>query len=269
MLSDGQTCSDFAGINGAALYFTDSGGDRRPLVFVNSLGTDCRIWETTATLLTPYFRIVRYDKRGHGLSQVTADVHALEEHVADLSALLSHLGIGEEIVVCGLSIGGMIAQYFAAQRRAAALILCCTGLRMGAPAMWDERITKVRNGGLEAIADATMERWFSSAYQRNNVAMIFWRNMLIASSPRGYIASCAALRDGDCTAVANKITAPTLCIAGAEDQAAPPTTVRALADAVGDGDYAEFAGCGHLPCIECPQQLADTITDFVVGRRLV
>ena len=100
----------FSTINGIVLHYSDTGDrpEAPTLVFSNSLGTDLRAWDRLAFLLADRFRIVRYDKRGHGLSQATPAPYRIDDHVADVVGLLDHLRL-DGVVLCGLSVGGQIA----------------------------------------------------------------------------------------------------------------------------------------------------------------
>ncbi len=148
----------FAAINGIVLHYEDAGSTALPTIaFSNSLGTDFRIWDGVVRILKPEFRLIRYDKRGHGLSEAPAAPYAMADHIADLGALLDHIGVEDSLLV-GISVGGMIAQGVAAERPelAHALVLCGTAQRIGTAALWDERIAAVESGGIASIADGIL-----------------------------------------------------------------------------------------------------------------
>jgi 3-oxoadipate enol-lactonase len=156
--------------NGIHLAVTAAGPQHGPaLVLANSLGTDFRIFEALLPHLPPGLRIIRYDKRGHGLSETTPEPYAMADHVADLTCLLDALAVKSAIVL-GLSIGGVIALglALAAPDRVDGLILMDTASRIGGDEMWNARIAAVRATGLQGIADAIMERWFSPAFAATN-----------------------------------------------------------------------------------------------------
>lgn len=248
-----------------------SDGSAPTLVFSNSLGTDYRIWDRLAGLLGSGFRLVRYDKRGHGLSDATPGPYALDDHVSDLAALLDHLGVGPAIIV-GLSVGGMIAQGLSAARPelVKALVLCDTAHKIATPEIWNERIAAVEDGGIAAIAEATLGRWFSLAFHEERAQELAgWRNMLTRTPRVGYLGTSAAIRDTDLTAAAEAIAVPTLCIVGSEDGSTPPDLVRSLAALVRDADFEVIEGAGHLPCIEKPEAMASLMTRFLVKSGLV
>jgi pimeloyl-ACP methyl ester carboxylesterase len=118
-------------------------------------------------------------------------------------------------------------------------------------------------GGLSAIADAVLERWFTEGYRRAQPAMLaVWRNMLVQTPATGYTGTCTALRDADLTDAARAIKVPTLCLCGDQDGATPPDLVRSLAALVPGARFSSIADAGHLPGIEQPQRVADLILEF-------
>ena len=142
----------FVKANGLVIHYHDQGRrDGPPLVFINSLGTDFRIWNEVAEILAPDFRIITYDKRGHGLSESGPDKNDMADYARDLAALLDQVGVGRATIV-GLSIGGLIAQelYRHHPDRVAALVLCDTAAKIGTDEVWDQRIAKVERGGIES-----------------------------------------------------------------------------------------------------------------------
>jgi 3-oxoadipate enol-lactonase len=253
-------------VNGVALHFADTGPPDRPsLVFANSLGTDFRIWDGVIAHLGAGFRTFRYDKRGHGLSDIGRTPYTIEDHVTDLAGLLDARQITGAII-CGLSVGGQIALGLAARRPdlVRALILSDTAHRIGPPEIWDTRIAAVELGGLASIANAVLERWFTEPYRRDQPAALgVWRNMLVRTPAAGYAATCAALRGADLTEAARGIQIPTLCLCGDQDLATPPDLVKSLAALVPGARFQLIAAAGHLPGIEQPQRVADRIRAFV------
>lgn len=256
----------FVRANGVVLHHAVEGPSDAPaLVFANSLGTDFRIWDDVVAALAADARVVRYDKRGHGLSEAPPAPYGLADLVDDLAGLLDHLAVRDALVV-GLSVGGMIAQGLAAARPdlVRALVLCDTAHRIGPPEMWDQRIAAIRAGGIEALAEPILERWFSADFRRSRPAeLLGWRNMLTRTPVEGYLGTCAAIRDSDLTGAARAIAVPTLCVVGSEDGATPPELVRSLAALVPGAGFSIVEGAGHLPCVEAPETLAALINDFM------
>lgn len=257
----------FVHANGVVLHFQDSGGDRPVLVFSNSLGTDFRIWDKVAERLAGTYRIIRYDKRGHGLSDATPAPYSMRDHVGDLAALLDTLGVHAAAIV-GLSVGGVIAQGLAATRPdlVSALVLSNTAHRIGTEASWNARIDAVTRNGLGSIADAVLKLWFTEAFRApGNAALDGYRNMLARTPVEGYVGTCAALRDSDLTESTRALAVSTLCIAGDQDGSTPPDLVRSLADLIKGAKFEIIANAGHIPCVEQSQAVADLIAEFLDG----
>ena len=256
----------FGLFNHQVLHFRDENpGQERTLVFVNALGTDLRIWDDVVTGYAGAFRILRYDLRGQGLSDAPPAPYSIDDHVADLAALLGAHKIAGAIVV-GMSVGGMIALALAAARPdlVRLLVLCDTAHRIGTPEMWSARIEAVRANGLASISDAVLERWLSAEFrQAHAVDLAGYRNMLTRNPAEGYIGTCATLRDTNLTSVASRLTLPTLCLVGEADGATPPVLVQSLSEMIPNATFETIQNAGHLPCIEQPGLLSSRIESFV------
>ncbi len=250
---------DFASIDGAVLHVDHRAGTGRPVVFLNSLGTDLRIWDAVAARLPAATPLLRMDKRGHGLSQTApAD---MGRYAADIARLMDDRGLAGALV-CGVSVGGQIAQALALARPdlVAGLLLSNTGARIGDAETWNARLDALATHGLAAMADAVLERWFSPAFRDARPAEIEgYRAMLTRTPAEGYGICCAAIRDTDLRGRAAEIRVPALCLAGSADLATPPALLADLAARLPDAEYREIDGAGHLPCIEAPDQVADAI----------
>lgn len=234
----------------------------RPIVFANSLGTDMRIWGDVVARLPSGPDVLTHDKSGHGLSG--AGAATISDHARDLAALMDAQGLSGALV-CGVSVGGMIAQRLAADRPdlVAGLVLCNTGFRIGTPEIWAARIAELEATGLAGMADTILERWFSPRYRQTQPQSVRgFRLMLTRTPAEGYAAVCAAIRDADLEAEARRIACPTLCIAGSADLATPPEVVTALAEAIPGAGYLCLDGVGHLPCIEAPEAVATAVADL-------
>ena len=246
------------------LHYRDDGlADGVPLVFANSLGTDLRLWDQLLARLPAGFRVIRYDKRGHGLSDAPPGRYAMGALVRDLERLLDHLGVREAVLV-GLSIGGMIAQGLAVKRpdMVRALVLSNTGFKIGTRAMWEERIAAVEKGGIEALADAVMARWFPPSF-RATPECAGWRHMLCRTPARGYAGCCAAIAGTDMTTPTSGLRLPVLGIAGSEDGATPPDLVRETLALIPGSRMVLIRHAGHLPCVDQPLAYAEAINAFL------
>jgi 3-oxoadipate enol-lactonase len=257
----------FAKLNNVTLHHQlISGPAEKPvLVFVNSLGTDFRIWRDVIVALAGQYPILTYDKRGHGLSDLGSTPYSIQDHVDDLAALLDHLKV-RQAIICGLSVGGMIALGLHESRPdlVKALVLCDTAHKIGNADGWNVRIKAVEDQGLVSIADSVMERWFTPEFRKaSNPAYPGYVNMLIRQPAEGYAATCAALRDADMTNAARMITVPTLCLVGDQDGSTPPDLVRSMADLIAESEFMVIDGSGHIPCVEQPERFIATIRLFL------
>ncbi|WP_299897012.1 3-oxoadipate enol-lactonase [uncultured Ruegeria sp.] len=248
---------DFLRVNGRLHHFRFRAGDgARALVFANSLGTDLRIWDSVIDRLPPDVPVLTYDKAGHGLSEGGAVT--IPDFASDLAALMDAIRLSDALI-CGVSVGGMIAQVLAAERPdlVAGLVLCNTSHRIGSAESWAERIDSLDETGLEAMADGVLERWFAPGFQHEHPDLVSGYRIMLTRTPEdGYRTVCAAIRDTDLGDSTSRLACPTLCIAGTEDQATPPEIVEATANVIPEADYTCLNGVGHLPCIEVPDQLA-------------
>jgi len=262
----------FARVNGIVLHHQVLGPVDGPvLVFINSLGSDMRIWQEVAQTFADRCRVVLYDKRGHGLSDAPPAPYSMDDHTDDLLALLDHLGIGKASLV-GLSVGGMIAQRMAVQasERVQSITLCCTAAKIGTAELWADRIGAVETGGIESIADAVLQRWFTPRFHETRADdLAGWRNMLVRTPAQGYAGTCAAIRDADLRSDAGRIAVPTLCVAGDQDGSTPADVVKGTADLIPGARFALIKGAGHIPCVETPSELSGLIEQHLQEAGLV
>jgi len=253
-----------ADLDDIRLHYRDEGArDGRALVFANSLGTDLRLWDKLVPLLPPGLRVVRFDKRGHGLSDAPAGPYKMGQLIGDAERLLDRLEI-RECVFVGLSIGGLIAQGLAVKRPdlIRAMVLSNTGAKIGTPDLWRDRIATVETQGVAALAEATMTRWFSPGF-RATPEVAAWRNMLSRTPAAGYAGCCHAIAGSDFYATTATLTLPTLAIAGDADGATPPDLVRETAGLIPGARFELIRGAGHLPCVEAPDAYARSLTAFL------
>lgn len=244
-------------------YRIDGPDDGAQVVFVNSLGTDLRLWDPILPLLPEGLRILRFDKRGHGLSTCPPAPYSMGQLINDCEALMDLHGFCDVLFV-GLSIGGMIAQGLAVKRLdlMRAMVLSNTGAKIGTKEMWSERIQDVNTGGVESLADAVMDRWFSKDFHRTP-ELELWRNMLVRQQGEGYAGCSAAISGTDFYATTATLRLPTLGIAGSEDGSTPPDLVRETVDLIPGSKFHLIRKAGHLPCVEQPAEFARVLTDFM------
>ena len=254
-------------IEGARFNCRADGPPEAPLlVLSNSLGTNLAMWDDQMAALTQRFRVLRYDARGHGASSATPGPYTIGELARDALALLDAFE-ARRVDFCGLSIGGMVGMWLAvhAPERIARLVLANTAPQIGTPETWNTRIESVRKGGLAAIADGVVERWFSKAFrERAPAAVARIRAMLTAANPEGYIASCAAVRDTDQWDTVARIACPTLVIAGTHDASTPPAEGRKLAGRIAGARYVEL-DAAHISNVEAADRFTAELTAFLAG----
>lgn len=244
------------------LHYRDQGPRDAPaVVFSHALGLDLAMWDAVLPLLPAGLRLVCYDHRGHGGSDVPAPPYAMGALIRDAERLLDHLGL-RDCVFVGLSMGGLVAQGLAIKRLdlVRALVLSNTAARIAAP--WDRRIAAVTEGGMAAIADDVMARWFSRRFRAAGLD-IPWRDRLLACNPQGYAGGCAAIAGADFYTPTAALTLPALVIAGTDDGSTPPDLVRETADLMAGADFQLIRGAGHLPPIDQPAAFAAALTGFL------
>jgi len=244
-------------------YKIDGPDDGAPVVLANSLGTDLRLWDPIMPLLPSGLRILRFDKRGHGLSTCPPAPYTMGQLITDIEQLMDQQGFKDALFV-GLSIGGLIAQGLAAKRLdlVRAMVLSNTGAKIGTREMWADRIKTVQDHGIESLTDAVMERWFSPDF-RAKPELELWRNMLTRQDDAGYAGCSAAISGSDFYASTAALRLPTLGIAGSEDGSTPPDLVRETTDLVPGSKFHLIRKAGHLPCVEQPAEYAEVLTDFM------
>jgi 3-oxoadipate enol-lactonase/4-carboxymuconolactone decarboxylase len=257
-----------------ALLRQGFGGQAAPVVVLShALGLDHGMWDVQAADLLPYFRVLRYDTRGHGASAAPAGDYALDDLGGDVLALTDALGI-DRFSFCGLSMGGMVGQWLALNtpERLTRLVLANTTARLTDPAMMETRRAGVLAGGIAAIVDAAMGRFFSPAVLAGNApAVASARRTLLATSPVGYAGCCAAIRDMDFTSALGRITTPTLVLGGDLDVSMPwPDHGGRLAASI-PGAVAVRLPAAHLSSVERPRSFSAALFSFLLpaaGNRL-
>jgi len=245
------------------LFHRLDGPDDAPvLVLSNSLGTRHTMWDAQAPALVEGFRLLRYDTRGHGQSDVPDGPYSMDDLGRDVLALLDQLGI-ERASFCGLSLGGMIGIWLGinAPERIEKLVLCSTTAHFPPAEEWTRRADVVRSSeGVAGLAHATLERWFTPGFhERRPDELERFRQMLITTAGEGYAGCCEAIREMDMRDEAGGIEAPTLVIAGDDDPSTPPDWNRDLADAIPSAGYHLIADARHISNVAQPREFTDAL----------
>lgn len=257
----------FAPVEGGQVHYRFDGRQDLPvLVLSNSLGTDLSMWDAPLPAFTQHFRVLRYDSRGHGASTFTGGTFGIDRLGQDVIRLLDHLGI-RSVSFCGLSVGGLVGQWLGlnAAKQMKQLVLCNTAARIGTADAWNARIEAVKKGGLAAISEGILERWFTRRFHERHPEIVnHFRQILEATPMESYVATCAAIRDADLREEVSKIPVNTLVIAGTQDKATPPEGGRYLAERIAGSKYVEF-DTAHLSNVELPQPFSEEVLKFLVS----
>lgn len=255
----------YADLPGLRIHYQLDGPHHAPvLVLSNSLGTDLSLWDRQLATFTTRFRVLRYDQRGHGASDVPPGDYTVAMLGADVVALLDRLAIARAHF-CGISMGGLTGMWLGAHARGRIghLVLANTAAKIGTMDTWNTRIAAVTREGLPVMADGVLARWFTPAFLAANAPPLpALRNMLAHTSLSGYLACCAAVRDADLRADLAVIAAPTLVIAGVHDASTTPADARALAAAIAGARHVELVAA-HISNIEAAAAFNAAVLDFL------
>lgn len=252
--------------NGIAFNCQIDGESNEPwLIFSNSLATNLSMWDEQARALSKYFKVLRYDQRGHGKSEAPDGRYAFATLLADVIALMDVLAI-RRAHFCGLSLGGATALGLAQQHpdRIDRAIVCDSPC-MSTPAsakQWEERMTAAKIGGMAALVEPTLQRWFpAGAYAANPSGVAKVRDMVMSTPVNGFIGCCAALADHNFRSAVASVTRPVLFMVGEKD---PPNTVmREMHKELDGSQFIELAGAGHISNIEQPKAFTHALEKFL------
>lgn len=253
---------------GVALNTRVDGSDEAPwIVLSNSLGSNLSMWDGQIGFLTRKYRVLRYDHRGHGASEVPEGPYSFDQLVGDVIGLMDHYRIDKADWI-GLSMGAMTGMGLALHHPDRFGRMVIADGRADAPemfcAMWDERIAVVSQGGTEAIADGTLGLWLTADWRAahpDETAAV--RAMIAATDKKGYIACCQALKDLDYLRHLGSVGLPLLYVGGSEDKGAAPEVMRAMAKATPGARFVEIPGAAHVANINAPEAFEAAVTDFL------
>ena len=237
------------------------------LLLINSLGAALELWEPQVGARAARHRLVRYDQRGHGGTPAPEGPYTIESLAGDAVELLDRIGL-ERVSVCGLSMGGAVATWLAANApdRVDRLVIASAGTRFATPEMWQERAAAVREGGTEAVVDAVLDRWFTPAFaQAHPDAVAGFRATFSAVQREGYAGCCEALAEWDASPYLAGIAAPTLVISGGDDSVAPPARGRAIADGIAGARFVVLDDCAHLSSAGQPEAFTAALVEHLTA----
>ncbi len=252
---------------GLKIHYALTGDAAAPVVVLsNSLGTNFTMWDLQAPVLEKSFRLLRYDTRGHGRTAVTPGPYSIEQLARDVLGLLDGLHL-DRVQFCGLSMGGMIGQWLGihAPDRIHRLVLCSTSPKIGTLEIWNGRIEAVRKGGMNAVATAVVERWFTPEFRaRAPQAAVALLGLLQSTSPEGYAACCEAIRDADLREAVASIRLPVQVMMGARDPATPAADGRAMAQRIPGARYVELEA-SHICNVESVERFNAELMSFLTA----
>ena len=259
----------FATIQNARMFYRLQGNAGRPvLILSHSISTDHAMWDLQVQNLLPHFQILRYDTRGHGASEATAGEYSIEMLGKDILALADTLKISQ-FAFCGLSLGGAIGQWVAvhAPDRVTHLVLANTSPQFVPRTNWEARMAAVAQGGMSAVVDVAMQRFFSSdTLAKSNPLVASTRSVFLGTDPVGYLGCCAALRDMNHGDLLKQIKTPTLVISGDRDVATPWSGHgERLAQEIA-GAKALHLAAAHLSNLERPHSFTTALLEFLLPR---
>jgi len=253
-------------VSNMRLYYRLEGKPNRPvLLLAHSIGTDHGMWAPQVADLLPHFQVLRYDTRGHGASDAPKGDYSIEQLGNDALALADSLGI-TKFAFCGLSLGGAVGQWLArhSPERLTALVLANTSFRFGPRENWENRIRTVLDGGMAAILDLSMQRFFSpGAAARNEVYVNGAKSVLLGTDPAGYSGCCAVLRDFDSGPWLREIRVPTLVIGGDRDISTPWSGHGEVLAREISGARSVRLPAAHISNLECPRSFSAALLDFL------
>ncbi|HET7849961.1 MAG TPA: 3-oxoadipate enol-lactonase [Pseudolabrys sp.] len=252
--------------DGCPINVQIDGPENAPVLMLsNSLGTNLHMWDVQVPEFTKHFRLVRYDRRGHGKSGVPKGPYSMERFGRDVLAVIDALKI-DRINWCGLSMGGMVGMWLGANAsdRLSKMVLSNTNCHYADKTPWADRIKTIREKGLRSFAGANMERWFTKGFRERSVPEITrFTEMFVATHPDGYVACVEAIRDMDHRDLLPKIRVPTLIIAGKDDPATTVAQAEYLRDHI-PGAKMAVVNAAHISNVEQPQEYAKAVTDFLL-----
>ncbi|WP_063043879.1 alpha/beta fold hydrolase [Nocardia pseudovaccinii] len=235
-------------------YYTDNSLVGAPVVvFIGSLGTTLSMWDPQLWAFAPAYRTIAVDLPGHGGTPVPEQECTVSGFAAAVVRLLDALGV-DEFAVVGLSFGGAVTQVLATTYadRVTSVVIACAAPRYDSD-FWQARSRVVRTHGLSEIVRLTAARRFAPGFaEREPDTYATSLLMLSTMSPDGYAACCDALATHDAESLLLNITAPTLILAGEQDQVTPPSLAREMALAIPGSTFRSIAECGHLANVEKP-----------------
>jgi 3-oxoadipate enol-lactonase len=254
-------------VRGCRLSYDIEGPEAAPAcLLLHSLGTTSELWSPQRERFRHSFRVIRYDVRGHGRSQPAVGPYTLDQLGRDALAVLDAAGV-ERAHVCGVSLGGLTALWLAvhAPDRVGRIVAANTAARLGTKEAWSERIEVARTGGMAAVLNGGLARWFTDRFrERDPDTVEKFRSMLQRCRVDGYVGACAVLRDADLRQEISRISAETLVVTGRHDTATPPALGELIRSRVAAAQVLEL-DAAHLSNVEQAASFTAGVLDFLRG----
>jgi 3-oxoadipate enol-lactonase len=252
-----RSASYAGGMATARLDHEVTGPDDAPVVVLaGALGTTHAMWTAQVDALADRYRVLAIDQRTHGHD--LPGPYTIADLGGDVLALLDELGVDQASYV-GISVGGMVGLWLAQNapdRWHRVALMCAAAQPVGGAQMWTDRAAAVRADGTAAIADATMDRWFTPEYAETHAEQVAAiRKQLVAASSEGYAGCCEAIRDMDLREGLAGITAPTLLIAADGDQSIPAEHVLRVAETIPGARFEVIENAAHLIAVSHADQV--------------
>ena len=249
---------------GSLRYRVDGAAHAPALLLSNSLGTTLELWDAQVEDWSRDYRVIRYDTRGHGRSSVPKGDYTIDDLGRDALAVLDAAG-AQTAHVCGISLGGLTAMWLGvnAPDRVNALIIANTAAKVGTAERWTERVAKLRNEGMTAIADLNMANWFTEGFRREHPEVVRrFHAMVSACPPDGYAGCCAALRDADLREAIKGIRARALVVGGEQDPSTPLAGSEEIQRSIAGARLITFP-CAHLSNVERAEEFTARGGEFL------
>lgn len=253
----------------ALKFFEDGAATAPAVVLLHSLATHSELWLPQVPVWRKAFRLIRIDLPGHGSSPdlpAATSLAAIAGHVVEV---LDHLGVSQAAFV-GLSLGGMVAQTIALDHpdRVSALVIAHAGARTDPSVrdIWRQRIEQFEAGGMTALCDSTLQRWFPRQFAEQAAMTMEWVASLIrATRPGGYVGAIRAIQGLDHLDRLDAITVPTLVVAGDADAAVPAAVAAQVAERIGGAQTCLLPETGHIGNVQSPTLFTETVGQFLLN----
>lgn len=240
------------------------------LMLSNPLGTNLHFWDPQLPVLLKHFRVVRYDSRGHGASVANQGPYSVEGLGRDALAIMDALSI-EKVHWLGLSMGSIVGLWLLihVRERIGRAVLANTAAQIPGPDLWNSRIQSARQTGMDGVAAAAPERWFTKAFRDTNPEKVERVLEMVRTTPlNGYLAACAAGRDMDQREAIRSIGNKVLVITGRHDLSTPPGMGALVANSIKGAKFITLEA-SHISNIEDEANFTKAAVAFLTAPETV